>query len=250
MSLTRPHTLQRAHTHRPRLSHAALESSRSLPSSPYAHPLASHGHAYAPPRSYSSGRGGGAAAGALTTRDIEDALRCASLEGDGSGDYFGGGAVGRYAGGAGGGGGSVGLRPRSPLYTTSMAYEEGDGEVEYGYGGDVSELVRRTNLSASLLNALLPPHSSSALLHPLLTETGLPPADFRRPTTLDAFKSLESSALDRILLAYRLPVLDFRGKRRGMSGEDARRGKYGLLLEFLGAGRVAEYERRGRVCCC
>ena len=225
-----------SHSHRPHLAHG--DSFRSLPVSPYA---------------LEATRG-------LTTRDVEDAIHQSRLDlGPGPvGDYFAA-TTPRYASSCGGGGGTS-LRGCSPFAPDlDLTYGGVPGGIRGGSGGSglhelaLQEVVRRTNLAAALANGQIRPRASYAQLHPMMTPDGRYPADFSLARTLDSFRSLESTALDRILAAYRLP-LDLRGvlgkaATRGGAGPsagDARVAKVLVLYEYLGAVRLLEYERLRR----
>lgn len=145
---------------------------------------------------------------------------------------------------------------------------------------------RRTNLAATLANALISPTSKYGKVFPHMGDDGRYPTDFNTPKTVETMKVLDSkltpsslhsssnpklntdSQLDRIMQSYRLP-LDLRalpsssasasGRISPYSGggiardpsapissSRVRQAKLFALWEFLGCWKLVEHERLRR----
>ncbi|KAI9681962.1 MAG: hypothetical protein M1817_000016 [Caeruleum heppii] len=220
---------------RPSLPHR--NSCHSLPATPYAHDRF------------------------LVPRDMDESLAMQHARIDLGGDYFGAASTPHYDVNCGG------HRSRSPCKRCERKYDEGV-MCELS----VQEAVRRQNLAAALANSQIPPRAPYAQIHPMMTSDRRYPNDFSLPLTMNSFRSLDGSQLDRILTTYRLPLdhsfahshshthspstppltskrnpylpLTLYGDYAAASpSESLRLAKISALLEFLGAARVREYER-------
>ncbi|KAI9791768.1 MAG: hypothetical protein M1816_003578 [Peltula sp. TS41687] len=185
----------------------------------------------------------------MTGRDIEEALNHARIGAEG--DYFAG--TPRYGGA---------LRSRSP-FTGFDPERDGGGYHEMC----MQDLIRRTNLAVALANSNIREKAQYSLIHPMMTRDGRYPPDFQQPKTVEAFKLMDGTQLDRILQAYLLP-LDLRAaikhhhhhhpsSRSSLTSSsssssiitvnDARAAKLQVLYEYLGATRLLEYEKLKRI---
>ncbi|KAI9751942.1 MAG: hypothetical protein M4579_005825 [Chaenotheca gracillima] len=148
----------------------------------------------------------------LSAQDVDLALHHARLDMPGlnagrGGDYFSetaplstaaaATASQHYNGSGGGGGGTPGVVVAGTPGSVSV-YRRNSHEGIMG-------MVRRTNLAAALANGSIPALSSFAQLHPMMTSDGQFPAELAKPKTVQAFRILDSTTLDRILSAYGLP---------------------------------------------
>ncbi|KAE9988731.1 hypothetical protein EG327_003252 [Venturia inaequalis] len=109
-----------------------------------------------------------------------------------------------------------------------------------------TEKIDRTNLAVQLVNGQISPSAKCAQIQPKMMREGRFPSDFRTPRTADDMQAMESSTIERILLAYSLPT-DLRSFR--MSGVEnpsskvIKQAKLCTLFDFLGATRLADHER-------
>lgn len=127
----------------------------------------------------------------MTSLDIDIALQRAQAGIHGldlgyEDDYFES-ANARYGGGR----SSTRSTPNSAL--SSWFDDLGPYDRDYRHRRtNVDELVRRTNLAASLANRDVSPESEFALIHPVMRSDGDFPTDFRKPKTLEAMRLMDS----------------------------------------------------------
>ncbi|KAL8938267.1 MAG: hypothetical protein Q9216_003984 [Gyalolechia sp. 2 TL-2023] len=137
--------------------------------------------------------------------------------------------------------------------TSAMGFGERDRER------DLEDYVRKENRVVALLNGAILPPARYAQVHPMRSEDGSFPADFKSAKTVGVMRTLDSqsspnlengySQLDRIMQAYRIPLdlphMNLMGHhaRDATSSTRVRQNKLHNLLEFLGAYHLLEFER-------
>ncbi|KAF2843189.1 hypothetical protein M501DRAFT_994048 [Patellaria atrata CBS 101060] len=110
----------------------------------------------------------------------------------------------------------------------------------------VDELVRRTNLNVQMVNGHITRESRYAQIQPKMCSDGKFPQDFRTARTVEEFRLLDSTALERILQAYHLPPLPMDNRAVRLHRESRSPVQHYRLItlyDYLGATSLAESER-------
>ncbi|KAK2809813.1 hypothetical protein FQN50_003453 [Emmonsiellopsis sp. PD_5] len=147
--------------------------------------------------------------------------------------------------------GGMNFQPHMPF----QGHHRFDHMASYDYELSVQELVRRTNLAASLANGVISPRAQYMQVYPMMCADGKFPADFRMPKTLQSIRLLDTTQLDRILQEYKLPfetrtlLASLPSSARhalgtlGSSSARFRQAKLHILFEHLGAIRIVDGNR-------
>ncbi|KAH0604292.1 uncharacterized protein H6S33_006669 [Morchella sextelata] len=118
----------------------------------------------------------------------------------------------------------------------------GGGE---GHGGGharieptmLADIIRRNHLETDMVNRSITTTALWSEVHPKMMYNGSWPKEFSIPKTVDDLNSMDSSALDRILLAYNLTSGHSCDRKYRPHGE-TKKNKLWRLLEFLGADHL------------
>ncbi|KAK2786839.1 hypothetical protein FQN51_003484 [Onygenales sp. PD_10] len=144
--------------------------------------------------------------------------------------------------------GRMNFQPHMPF----QSHHRFDHMASYDYELSVQELVRRTNLAASLANGVISPRAHYMQVYPMMRADGKFPADFRMPKTVESIWLLDTTQLDRILQEYKLPfetrtlLASLPSSARhalgtlGSSSTRFRAAKLHILFEHLGAIRIVD----------
>ncbi|MCJ1473795.1 hypothetical protein MMC13_002446 [Lambiella insularis] len=147
---------------------------------------------------------------------------------------------------------SGGMTATSP-FAGDMDYDRCNTPYDLEIGSpELNHRINATNLAAQLANGQVSSSAKYGKIFPHLCEDGRYPPDFNIPKTVETIRLLDSSQLERIFQAYRLPV-DVRPlhggslyARDGVSSTKLRTLRVMALFEYLGAWKIVEYEKLRR----
>ncbi|KAI4184879.1 MAG: hypothetical protein L6R41_004459 [Letrouitia leprolyta] len=91
-------------------------------------------------------------------------------------------------------------------YSAGAPTGNGLGFRERDRERDLEDYIRKENKVAALLNGAIMPPARYAQVHPMRSEDGTFPADFKSAKTVGVMKTLDNSQLDRIMQSYRIPT--------------------------------------------
>lgn len=111
----------------------------------------------------------------------------------------------------------------------------GQGRVEHTV---LADIIRRNHRETDIVNRGVTVNAFWSEVHPKMMYNGSWPKEFGIPKTIDDLKSMDSSVLDRILMAYNLTEHSCERKYRPHG--ETKKHKLWRLLEFLGADHLIQ----------